>query len=250
MDDPLPALHVSVDRLTRLVGQLDDAQLMAPSYCPGWTVADVLSHLGSGGVIQQRHLADALAGTATPEGLNQAVWDEWNAKTPRAQADDSLKIDGTLLAALHALSAEDRARPAITFGPVTLTVDQAIGMRLNEHTLHTWDVEVVFDKAAVLPPAETSVVVDNLGMIARFVARPTGDVRDVHVHTTGPDRDFTVHLSADAAVLEAGGTADADVVMPAESFCRLVYGRLNPDHTPAGVEGAELILLRLAFPGP
>jgi hypothetical protein len=39
--------------------------------------------------------------------------------------------------------------------------------------------------------------------------------------------------------------------LPAEAFVRLVYGRLDPDHTPASVvtDGGLLSLLRAAFPG-
>jgi hypothetical protein len=40
--------------------------------------------------------------------------------------------------------------------------------------------------------------------------------------------------------------------MPAESFIRLVYGRLDAEHTPPSVLGDEAALdqLRLVFPGP
>ena len=39
--------------------------------------------------------------------------------------------------------------------------------------------------------------------------------------------------------------------LPAEAFVRLVYGRLDPDHTPSSVsaDGVDLDLLRSAFPG-
>jgi hypothetical protein len=37
--------------------------------------------------------------------------------------------------------------------------------------------------------------------------------------------------------------------MPSEAFVRLVYGRLDPDHTPVGVESPELDSLRRLFPG-
>ena len=43
----------------------------------------------------------------------------------------------------------------------------------------------------------TALVVDNLGLIARFSARPDGQERTIAVHTTGPERDFALHLSAD-----------------------------------------------------
>jgi hypothetical protein len=42
-----------------------------------------------------------------------------------------------------------------------------------------------------------------------------------------------------------------EVTMPAEALLRLAYGRLDPDHTPAGVTGddADLGTLRQIFPG-
>ena len=37
---------------------------------------------------------------------------------------------------------------------------------------------------------------------------------------------------------------------PAEAFARLVYGRLDPEHTPPGDHGPALDTLRRVFPGP
>ena len=90
MDASLNALRTSVERLRATATSLDDAQLVGASYCGEWTIADVLSHLGSGAVIMRRGLQDALAGTQTPEDFAPGVWDEWNAKSPRAKTDDAL----------------------------------------------------------------------------------------------------------------------------------------------------------------
>lgn len=74
--------------------------------------------------------------------------------------------------------------------------------------------------------------------------------------TTDPERTFTVDATPDAVSLSAGtvnsGTADAapDVHLPAEAFARLIYGRLDPDHTPAGAEAPALDTLRRVYPGP
>jgi len=252
MDRPLPALRNSVARLHQLCRGLDDAQLALQSYAGEWSIADVLSHLGSAAVIMRRRLEDTQAGVETPEEFTPAVWDEWNAKSPRARADDALVADEGVLEALESVSREDRARLRFPMGPLSLGFDEFTALRLNEHAFHTWDIEVVFDDDAHLPGDAVVVVVDNLGLIARFTGRPTGEVRDIAVRTTDPARDFAVRLSADAVELGAGAGGDeSDLVLPAEAFCRLVYGRLDPDHTPA-FTGDESILdtLRAVFPGP
>ncbi len=191
------------------------------------------------------------AGTQTPEDFAPGVWDEWNAKSPRAKTDDALVTDGALLEALEAVSDEERATLTFSMGPMTLDFATFVGMRLNEHVLHTWDVEVALQGTAGLPADAVPLVVDNLGMIARFTARPIGTTRTVAVRTTDPSRDVTVTLSADGVEYAPSGSGDPDLVLPAEALCRVVYGRLDPDHTPAytGDEKA-LDALRQVFPGP
>ncbi len=179
MDNPLPALRASVGRLHELCRGLDEAQLEARSFCSEWSIAGVLSHLGSSAVIMRRRLEDALAGRSTPDDFAPSVWDGWNAKSPRAQADDALVEDEGLLEAFEALPGVDRARLGFPMGPLTLDFDHVVAMRLNEHALHTWDIEVVFDDDARLPADAAAVVVDNLDLIARFTARPTGEERTV-----------------------------------------------------------------------
>jgi uncharacterized protein (TIGR03083 family) len=252
MDSPLPALRSSVDRLHRLCRGLDDAQLQTQSYCRDWSIAAVLSHVGSGAVIMRRRLQDTLAGVETPDDAAPSVWDEWNAKSPRSQADDALEADEELLRALEAVGDADRARLEFSMGPMRLDFDHFAALRLNEHAFHTWDIEVVFDDDARLPAAATAIVVGNLGLIARFTGQPTGEVRDVNIRTTDPEGELAIRLTADRVELAPDGVGgEPDLVLPAEAVCRLVYGRLDPAHTPAFTgDAAVLDTLRAVFPGP
>ena len=253
MPDQLNALRSSVDRLTAFVRPLDDIAVAGRAYPSEWTIADVLSHLGSGAVIAQRGLDDALTGTPTPVDFNPGVWDVWNAKSPRTKVDDGLMADGAFVARLEAVAPGERARFRTSMGPFEFDWDAFVGMRLNEHLLHEWDVIVSVDPASTLPADGTILVVDNLELIGRFTAKPNGDPRAITVRTTDPDRSFAVTIEPGTVTLAPAASAQQpDLSMPAESFIRLVYGRLDPDHTPSSVAGAPgaLLQLREVFPGP
>jgi uncharacterized protein (TIGR03083 family) len=251
MDNPLPPLAASVLRLRELVRGLDTDQLESPSYDTDWTIADVLSHLGSGGALMERRLEATLAGTQLPDDVAQPVWDEWNAKSPQAQADDALAEDDRLGKAFEAVDDADRKKLDFPFGPVSVSFETLVAFRLNEHALHTWDIEVMADRGTGLPTDAAAVIIDNLGLIGRFAAKPTGDEREIRVRTRDPVRHFTVRLTPDAAqLLEGDAGVEPDLELPAESFCRLVYGRLDPDHSPAVLANGEVLdLLRRVFPG-
>src|SRR3954447_6028030 len=187
----LDALRSSVDRLHDLAAPLTEQQLAGGAYPSEWTVAQVLSHLGSAAVITQRRLEDGLAGQDTRDDFAPGVWDVWNAKEPVAQRDDALAADATLLARLESVGPDDRDGFSTTMGPMTLDFTQFVGMRLNEHAFHTWDIEVVDNPGATLPEQVAALVVDNLDLIARFTAKPTAETTTITVATTTPARTFT-----------------------------------------------------------
>jgi uncharacterized protein (TIGR03083 family) len=252
LDTVLQALRNSAERLQSLVAALQPDQLKGRAYPTEWTVADVLSHLGSGAVITHRRIDDDLAGRPMPEEFPKSVWDEWNAKSPTAKVHDGLAAGLALIKRIEAMTEGERSRFRMSFGPVEVDLAGFTGLRLNEHALHTWDIEVVGDPAATLAPDAAEIIVDNLELIGRFTAKPTGSDRTITVRTSAPSRWFVIVLTPDSATF---GTGDADRVpdieMSAEAFSRLVYGRLDAQHTPAfdGDAGA-LDELRRVFPGP
>jgi uncharacterized protein (TIGR03083 family) len=253
MPDPLSALRSSVDRLAGVVRPLDDVAVTGRAYPSEWTIAEVLSHLGSGAVIAHRRLDDALTGSPTPDDFNPGVWDEWNAKSPRTKVDDGLVADAAFVARLEAVMPGERGRFKTTMGPLEFDWDAFVCMRLNEHLLHEWDVTVSVDPAATLAEDGTALVVDNLELIGRFTAKPNGDPGTIIVATSDPDRSFAVTIEPGTVTFAPAASAEQpDLSMPAESFIRLVYGRLDPEHTPRSVAGEPSALhqLRAVFPGP
>jgi hypothetical protein len=104
-------------------------------------------------------------------------------------------------------------------------------------------------------PARTRTSSGPLGksapLVARFTGKPTGDTTTITVATTGPQRGFSVELTPGGVALTPGAAAASpDVELPAEAFARLVYGRLDAEHTPSREHGSALDILRRLFPGP
>jgi uncharacterized protein (TIGR03083 family) len=238
------ALQASAGRLAALVGPLTPEDLARQAYPSEWTIADVLSHLGSGAEIARLRL-DGGEVDAPP------IWDRWNAKSPSEQGADALRSDQALLERLDSLTAAEEAALRFAMGPLELDFAGLLGLRLNEHAVHTWDIAVVLQPDATIPPDAAEVMIDGLSMVAGFAGRPTGTERTLIVRTRAPDRQLELVLGSHAIALSPGNPeVDPDLEMTAESFIRLVYGRLDPDHTPAvGGAEADLELLRRTFPG-
>lgn len=249
--DPVALLRDSAANLATLVEPLSTDDLGLQAYPSQWSIGEVLSHLGSGAVIHLLNLDTILAGGQADRALAQPVWDEWNAKSNEQRRSEALAADRALVDRLESVAVEDRARFRVVMGPFDLGFDGFAQLRLNEHVLHTWDIAVTLDPAAVLPADATNLVLGSIELIARFSAKPTGSDRTIGVLTINPSRRFDVTLRPDGVAVTPGETGGSvDLELPAEAFVRLVYGRLDPEHSPQ-VKGAaaDLDELRQAFPG-
>lgn len=242
----ISALRISHDKLAAMVAPLTPDQVQGRSYASEWSIAQVLSHLGSGAVIAKMNLDAMLAGEPTPDREQyQVVWDEWNGKEPGAQAADALPVDEVLVAAYEALDDEQLAGLHLSMGPLELDGPAILRMRLSEHALHSWDIAVALDPAAVVDPIAVPIVLDNnLAMITRFTGKPVDGPERIVVATTAPERRFLLDVT-DGVVLAPATDADgrAEVTLPAENFVRLVYGRFEP------IGDDSIDRLRPMFPG-
>lgn len=250
MSERLEALRASATHLREVVAQLQTDQQVAPAYPSEWTIADTMSHIGSGAVILQEMFASALAGTNSVEGFNNSVWDAWNAKSPAEQIDDALAADEAFIDVLDDTSDEQRAAFHVNFGPMQLDFERFVGMRLGEHVLHTWDVEVSINPGAVLAIPAASLLLDQVHFVAGRSGKPTGEVTIISVRTHEPTRDFNVVFEkSSVAVVDATHEGPVDVELPAEAFVRLIYGRLDAEGGLDDGTQVHLEHLRRAFPG-
>jgi uncharacterized protein (TIGR03083 family) len=248
--DRLAALEVSAKRLASMVNGLTLGQLNQQAYPSKWSISDVLSHLGSGAVIMRHGIDAAVSGNPLADGFNQSVWDEWNAKGAAERAAGLLAADRALLDRIASLTDAERDSFQFALGPFQVDLARFLGLRLNEHVLHSWDVDVALHPAALLPPDAVGLVIDNLEMLVGFAGKSDGHERVLTVHTTEPSRAFAVKVGPERlALTPAERSAPVDIELPSEAFVRLVYGRLDPDHSPPDIESPELEQLRGLFPG-
>ena len=253
----IETLRRSHDRLAGLVAPLTPDGLRGQSYCKDWSVAQVLSHLGSGAEIALMMLPGAL-GEAEPVSREAfvPVWDTWNAKSPDDQAADALATDERHISALEALTDEQLGQLKMDFIGMQLDAVGIIRLRLGEHALHTWDVAEKDDPAATVSADAAALLIDNVPQfLAPRLGKPLAEPFAARITTTDPDRDYLLTSGESVAVADwpddGSGAGAPHVTLPAEPLLRLSYCRLDAAHTPASVSGdvAALDKLRAIFPG-
>jgi uncharacterized protein (TIGR03083 family) len=256
-DRTIAALRATHDELAALTPGLSDEQLTGPSGASDWSVAQVLSHLGSGAEIALAGYRAALAGTTAPEQtFNESVWDRWNAMAPRDQANGFVEHDAELVAAYEALTSQQRETLQLKLGflPHPLPLSSYAGMRLNETVLHGWDVRVALEPAAALSDEAADLLATHfaggLSFLPGFIGKPDRLAGPTVVEIQGTSFGFLV--GEGVSLTESVTDPSATFVGPLEAAIRLLTGRLAPEYTPAGVAvtgDVSLDDLRKVFPG-
>lgn len=246
----LDILRESQQRLAETVAPLDDQGVRADSYDDDWSIAQVLSHLGSQNEIYALIVDAATTGGEAP-GAEQltSIWDAWNAKQPHKQVTDALVSDQALLDRLTAIPTEVRERARLEVFGRERSLAELVQMRLAEHAMHTWDVVVVLDPKATVQASAVGTILRQLEEFIGFIGK-TDAARSVLVRT--PERELVLSIGPDGGRISDVGSADTDgeLSMPTEAFVRLLYGRLDPDHRPSiETNGVTVDDLTPAFPG-
>jgi len=252
----IAALRHSHERLASLVRAVSEDFLTSRSYCTDWSVAQVLSHLGSGAEIALMMLDSALSGEPMDRSGFAPIWDAWNAKTPAQQAAGCLPADEAHISRLEGLTGAELDSINVDFFGMQLDAAGVVRLRLSEHAVHTWDVAAAIDPEAVVAPDAVALLTGHLPWLAERTGRPGDQPLRVRLRGSNPDLDLLLEV-ADKVTLapwqaEGTGPVDGEIGMSTEGLLRLFYGRLDAGHTPpATVTGAPALLdqLRAVFPG-
>ena len=242
------ALRASHDRLSGIVGSLDAEGLRQQSYDSQWSIAQVLSHLGSGAEIFLLNLEAGLTGGDPPgQETFVRIWDTWNARSPEEQASQSVAVNEAMVARVESLTPEQLAAFRVAMFGMNLDITGVLRMRLSEHAVHTWDVAVAVDPAARVSADAVGLLIDGVSPMIGWMSKKAADPAVIAVTTTDPARTFT--LDTGGVTLTPGqAETPASLRLTAEELLRLVYGRLDESATVSASK-VSLADLRAVFPG-
>ena len=248
------ALRASHDKLAGLVAGLDADELREKSYAKEWSIAQVLTHLGSGAEIFLLNLDAGLTGGQPPKPEDyQAIWDVWNARSPEEQAAQSTAANEAAVARVESLSAGQLDAFRVAMFGMNLDAATVLRMRLSEHAVHTWDVAVALDPAARVAPYAVDLLIDGMGQMMPWMGKKAADPAVIAITTTAPARVFTLDTGGVTMTPQAGGAAASGTLdLTAEALLRLVYGRLDDSAIASGevrASNVRLTDLQAVFPG-
>jgi uncharacterized protein (TIGR03083 family) len=215
-------LNPAVTQLETLVGDvvrlLGEADLRAPvPSCPGWTVADLVAHLG------RTHL-----------------WAEHcvRVRNPDVPETAALVADPAALTAWYSecaavlvqtLRATDPGSECWTFGPHPRTARFWFRRQAHETAMHRWDLGAAVGRDVGYPSSLAADGVDEV--VNMFFPRQVRLQRMSPLATSltvRPDGHGRLVLAGDGTAAHPGPTA-AEVSGPADVLVLLLWGRLGLD---------------------
>jgi uncharacterized protein (TIGR03083 family) len=250
----LAALNTSSERLVKTVHDLTDDALAQPSFADGWSIAQVLSHLGSAAEICTMLVRQGIDGDAIAPSADDTrpVWQRWDALSGPAQREAWYEADRRHRELLASLDARQLESVQVPYFAGLLSVPAYVGYRLSEQSVHAWDVEVALDSTVTIPAAEVELLWDRLDLIVtRF---RDGDVLQrlapKQLAVELPGRTLTLDLNTGLNLRDNAPTDPAATVAgPAEALVRLVYGRHRPEDGVTVTGDLTLHDMRRLFPG-
>jgi len=253
-ESPTPyieALQASYNRLCDLVVGADQETLEGPSGCATWSLAQLLSHLGSGAEIFAATLDMFAASGTTPDiSVNEEIWARWNALNSVTQARRWHEVDGALIERLRGGRQELDRFTTTLFGFYPADGAGFVRLRLGEHALHLFDVEVITNPDAIILDSAASLLVAHFANFASFLGHPESIAPttplSLVIELATMQRSYHLHVS-DTVTVAPSPASKGDLTMSAEGFIRLITGRTH--HGRRVGNTANFLTLTKLFPG-
>jgi maleylpyruvate isomerase len=259
MTDVMTLIQEEAEHLREFCAALAPEAWGTPSACAGWAVGDVLAHLAQGAQNWSASLGRALAGDAQPPAGEQPLRPGERGSEVTAQRAMTLRQEKSAAGLLQAF-AEGHARFDVVLRTIqatdwerpcyhrrgNMTVRNYVILRLQELTVHGWDIRSAFDSAATLsePPLQWLLPSVQRWLTSSF--RPVPELTAPRRYRFDTSGAFTVQqdvvVSQDGMRLEAMTTQPADVTFRGTTgnALLLIYGRLTLERA---VEAGRLAIL-------
>lgn len=264
MSELIELVNSEASRLGEFLSQLDEASWSRDSACAGWKAGDVLGHLASGGATWANSITRAINGDAGPPEGGAFLQPGERGSSTIAQAAIAIHQEmgaklldtfsegyGRLRQVMAGLTAADWDKPCFhRRGPIP--VRDFVGIRLQELTIHGWDIRSGLDEKAEL---SQEPLADLVGRVPRWLSNAFRPGLDLPAPTryrfqvTSPvpvAEDILVNRdSYRVEPVEPSGSGQADVTFGCDTgnYILLIYGRLNVDRAVASgrlsVEGPK-----------
>ncbi len=170
MTSPLDALELSVDHLHAIIEAMSESQYVASAYPTEWTVADVMSHLGSAADhLQARHrrLPRRTRDAAGVQPVRVGRVERQDAARPghrRPRRRPSPRSPGCI-----EMTPEERGRYALNLGPMTFDFDARRATATRRARLaHLGHRRVRSTSTRRCSPRPCPFMFDNLELLVRF----------------------------------------------------------------------------------
>ena len=238
-------LEAEVAAVKRYLPSLTPEDLLKPSACEGWSVADVIGHLA--GQDFALRVSRGLRGDhSPPEGapavgghdedrFAKDIFDR--ARTTRDQHGEGLvsvllqRLDETV-AVFNGVGPGDWDNLCY-WPPGPEPVRTLLDMRIAELTMHAWDIRSVLDAEYHLSEDSVRALIDTVDRAARRAFRPDPSLTRPLTHRFVIDGPLAtakdIVISADGAQVGPAGAQEPDVTFQCngETYVLVMYGRLK-----------------------
>ena len=245
LQDRVRILHREAEAFKEYLSDLPPDAMRQPSACDRWTVADVLSHVGTQAFALR--VARGLQGDySPPEGsppVEEHDEDSFaESIAQRALANRELQGNGLLpwfiesldksVQVFFDLSTEDWDKLCY-WPPGPEPVRTMLDMRISELTMHAWDVRSMLETDYHLSDDSVRVLMDTVNRAARRAFRPepglASPVRYRFIVTSPVANRVDLLFSRDGGQIGTATAGPADVTFhcDGETYVLVLYGRLT-----------------------
>jgi len=246
--DVIDLISSEAAQLRDFMAGLDRDEWARPSTCVGWAVGDVFAHLTQGAHTWSESITRAVAGDANPPPGQRALRAGERGSEVTAQgaiafrhemgAEGLLQAFATGYHRLHqvllGLNPQDWDKPCFHRRGV-MPVRDYVGIRLQELTVHGWDIRSAFDESAELSEQPLPVLA---GLVPRWLSNTFSPEPELpapvryRFNVPGPvPVNQDVLVNQDRFHIEPAANVEADATFHCDTgnYILLIYGRLALD---------------------